>query len=740
MFWLQYEESFDDFHSKADRIYIVQYIDSSQPLNVRQWTQYPFAYYLKANYPEIEEISNTQWNHQLIETPTGPEMLIGLHVDTSFAKIFDLSHKDLRMPYFYPQWKEGSVSSEVPMPEKDLPVVITSNMAKRLFGKESSIGKEIRTLQGNTMKVEKEVLSWPENTNIKFDYLMPFGVIDYWQVSTYYTYALLKPGVDVEALNEKLRNIDTSGESMMPKGAILSPLRTFKIDYPTHNSIVKYGYIRLFAISGLLIAFCALFNYIMLFISRIKMRSRELALRKVNGASEKSLLLLLYTEFLLILLCTLIIGYLLIYLLLPGFKELSGVNLPSAVIYLQALKYILLLTAIILLISSIPIYYYQRQTLYSSINKSLANSSNNIFYKVCVSLQMIVSIGFIFCTLILAKQTNHLMTQDVGFDWHRVASVSVRWVDMRPYADKIAPLPSVENVLKHQSIMMFPGGRGWSTYSEWNGKPLAKPVPLESYDVFTDFIDFFHIKIKEGRNFDKGKIDKNEIIINEATVKAFEMDDPIGKTLGKRVIIGIIKDFHPESPEMEVPPIILEQTTEFYSFVYRYKEGMKKECEEAITKIIHNDDKDAEPQFTYMDNIYENYYSSENALLKLLIITTLVCIVISIFGIYSMVTLICAKRRREIAIRKVNGANAGSIIWGLVKEYLILLIIASVIVFPIGYKIMSTWLENYVNRISIGWWLYVLIIVTISVIVSITVFLQVWRAANQNPAEVLKSE
>jgi len=743
MFWAQYESSFDDFHPKADRIYVVQYIDSSKPLMVSRDTQYPFANYLKTNYPEVEEVSNTKVYPQLIQTSNGPEYFSGLQIDSSFTKIFDLSDKNLRMPYFYNESKDGSISSHVPMPEKDLSVVISSNAAKKLFGNESPIDKEIRLYDDKTLKVEKEIASWPENTNIRFDFLLPFPVVDYWNISMYHTYVLLKPGVDIKALNEKLKNIDRTGESMMPKGVILSPLKTFKIDYPFQDKVIKHSYIQLFALSGLLIAFCALFNYIMLFISRIRMRSKELALRKVNGASEKSLLFLLYTEFAFILLCSFVIGYLLIYLLLPQFRELSGVNLPSYIIYLNALKYMLSLSVIILLVSSVPIYYYQRKTLYNSIYKASTNRNNNLFYKVCVSLQMIVSIGFIFCTLILAKQTNHLMTQDIGFDWHRVAKVSTkwRWGNMMPYADKIAQITSVEGVLKHQSMMMWSGPRAWSTYNEWDGKPLDAPLRLESYDVTSNFISFFDMKIIEGENFNPEAINDKEAIINEKAAKAFfELGSPVGKTLSNKKIIGIVKDFHTESPEMDILPIMLEQTDRPYSFVYRYKEGKKKEVEKAVSQIIHNDDKEAEVEFEYMEDLYENYYNSENALLKLLAATTLVCIIISVFGIYSMVTLICTKRRKEIAIRKVNGANAWSIVFGLIKEYLVLLIIASIIVFPVSYKIMSTWLENYANRITIGWWLYILIVIGVSVVVTITVFFQVWRAANQNPAEVLKSE
>ncbi|MFV0417488.1 MAG: ABC transporter permease [Dysgonomonas sp.] len=733
MFWLQYENSYDDFHSKADRIYVVQYIDSSQYQNVNRITSYPLANYLKTNFPEIEEATATVTNGRLISTAKGTEWFIGLSVDSSFTKIFDLSDKNIRMPYYY----GDNNSSLVPMPEVDLPIVITSNAAKRLFGNESSIDKEVKLTNGNTYRIEKEVQSWGNNSSEYFDFLLPYPVVDTWNLKMYYTYVLLKPGIDVQLLNEKLKN-SPFGEKQTPLNIVISPLRTFNIDYPSQNKLVKYDHIRLFSLSGSLIAFCTFFNYIMLFISRIKLRSRELALRKVNGASDVGLLSLLYTEFVIILLCTLVLGFTLIHFLLPEFRELSNINLPSVYIYLHALKYISLLTIIILLISAFPIYYYQRKTLYSSIYRDSSIGHSNLFYKVCVSLQMIVSIGFIFCTLILIKQTNLLINQDVGFDKQRVAQVSIKWKweSLMPYADKIAQIPSVEKVLKYNSIMIWSQGRSYYSFSNENRKSIG----YENYDITPEFVEFFDLKIIKGRNFDKDKIDKNEVIINETAEREFSLTNSDVNMVENKKVIGVVKDFCVEHPEMEIRPIVMERTTDLYSFVYRYKEGQKEEAEKSISRMIHNDNKEAEVEFKYMEDTLKNYYSSENALLKILMIMAVASIAISFFGVYSMVALICTKRRKEIAIRKVNGATISSILSNLIKEYLVLLLVSAIIILPVCDRMMSLWLENYVHRTGINWWLHGLIILGAIIVVTITVFSQVWRAANMNPAEVLKSE
>lgn len=368
------------------------------------------------------------------------------------------------------------------------------------------------------------------------------------------------------------------------------------------------------------------------------------------------------------------------------------------------------------------------------------------FYKLCVFVQLAVSIGFIICSLVLVKQIDYLTKRDLGFDKDRVAKVDYQWggfggVSTMPYSDKMKNLSSIEDVLDYRSVV------GWSYSSAIYGMKSENDVNMncEMYEVTPHFVDFFNLRFVEGNSFSRDRADENEIIINQATAKAFGWHTSVGKTLfsGGRTynVIGVAKDFYKGNPEMRVEPIVMKNSTEEpFGFVYKYKEGMKEESEKQISQLIHNDDSEAEVIFTYMDDVYKDYYKSENALMKVLIVTTIICLIISVFGVYSMVSLICTKRRKEIAIRKVNGATTKEIFISIVSEYLILLVAAFLILSPITYKLMSVWLENYANKIEINIWIYILTLVGMAVIITSTIFMQVWRASNQNPSEVLKSE
>lgn len=174
-------------------------------------------------------------------------------------------------------------------------------------------------------------------------------------------------------------------------------------------------------------------------------------------------------------------------------------------------------------------------------------------------------------------------------------------------------------------------------------------------------------------------------------------------------------------------------------FMIKFKEGQWEELKSRIEKIAQ----ELEVQkydLKKTEDIYADYLKSETLLLKILGIVAVVCVIIAAFGIFSLVTLSCEQRRKEIAVRKVNGATAKNIMLMFIKEYFFILIIASVIAFPIGYMFMKQWIESYVEQTSIDAWIYLVIFAGIAFIIAICIGWRVWQAARQNPAEVIKSE
>jgi succinate dehydrogenase hydrophobic anchor subunit len=214
--------------------------------------------------------------------------------------------------------------------------------------------------------------------------------------------------------------------------------------------------------------------------------------------------------------------------------------------------------------------------------------------------------------------------------------------------------------------------------------------------------------------------------------------------------IGVFRDFYFFPTERARPTKIHYPTADinnwFTLIAYRYTEGTREQTEEAVRQWVRENVESAKnwPNlpivFTYMEDAFNESLRSERALLRLLSLMTLVGVLIAIFGVYSLASLTCQQRRKEIAIRKVSGAEVFDIMNIFFKEYLILLAISAAVAFPTGFIIMRRWLEDYVRQTSMDAWIFVLIFLVMFAVIVLSILSTVWRAANQNPAEVVKSE
>ena len=218
-------------------------------------------------------------------------------------------------------------------------------------------------------------------------------------------------------------------------------------------------------------------------------------------------------------------------------------------------------------------------------------------------------------------------------------------------------------------------------------------------------VSFYNLKLLEGEMVKPTETGK--IMINESAAKALGMNDPVGKKLYQKnrtwTIIGIIKDFHITTPTEPVQPytLVAEDILKSLGFSFgkgqiliKFHDGKWKELKQQIDSLFSQEYPEVRYRLFNTEEEYAGYLKSENALMKLLSFIAAVCIIIAAFGIFSLITLSCEQRRKEIAIRKVNGATIWDILIMFVKEYMLLLVIAGVIAFPVGYVLMKCWLEN----------------------------------------------
>jgi len=716
--WIRYEMSYDSFHAKADRIYRVQMARlkwDTYGANAKeiQNTPYPLANYLKSNFPEIEFACGIK--------PRGTiENYSFLNVDSSFCDIFDLKiPKDI--------FAKGRT---------DQPVVVVED----LKGVTEFIKERFK------YDVQAIIPRWPANTNIPFNILVPVTSeqdINDWLLfsASWNTYILIKEGVDVQTLEKKLDKI-LLPESYTPVSLVLTPLKQLRYKDPSGNiqSDIKFSHIQIFALAGLLVILCSLFNHLTLYVSRIQMRLRELALRKVNGATNWQIAATLYTDFMLVILLSLVSGFMLIAWLLTTFKEYASIGSNNINIYTEIFFYSALLLTCGFIVGGVPILYFRKQVLNDSIKGLGSTGSRNMFRKSCLLVQLIISLVLIFCAAVFFKQMYFLNHTDLGIKRHNIASVSAGWYrPLRPpYVDRIRQIPGIIDVLPVTDGFLkdFINSRSMITQDS-DGK-------IETYTIYATvadahFFDFFGVEIFEGTGI-FNEYNRKKVINETAMIK---MGDSYSNS---QDITGIARDFY-------LTPTAKPKPTEFYfpdprwdrfkTIAYKYEEGMRLQTQQAVTKWLREefpDQGEFEIDFTYMEDVFEEYFKSERALLTLLSVMTLACILIAVFGVYSLTSLTCQQRRKEIAIRKVHGAEVLDIMNIFFREYLILLAMAAFMAFPAGCLIMKPWLEGYVKQTSMDAWLYVAIFLMVFVVIVVSIFSTVWRAANQNSAEVVKAD
>jgi ABC-type antimicrobial peptide transport system permease subunit len=283
-----------------------------------------------------------------------------------------------------------------------------------------------------------------------------------------------------------------------------------------------------------------------------------------------------------------------------------------------------------------------------------------------------------------------------------------------------------------------------TTISDWDDKPdSAKNISVELISMSAGYESHYELQLIEGEMLSENE-DGTNVLINESAAKAFGWDKPVGKSFHGYFVKGVIKNIYNLSPTISVQPFFYARNNERKFFMlFKYREGTWKSCKDKIEQLVKKEYPEVRSSMIYIYNAeeeYDKFLQSENTLLKILTFISLVCVIICVFGFVSLVSLTCEERRKEIAIRKINGATIKDILDIFFKEYFSLLIVGAVIAFPLGYYIMKQWLEGYVVQTSISAWIYAVILLAMILAIILCVGWKVYKTSIENPADVLKSE
>jgi putative ABC transport system permease protein len=767
MLYVRSEYSYDRFHSKAAHIYRVWQHERYQGHDfINTVTPIPAAQAIKASIPEVNASCRVYNFNTLVKTGNISFTENINMVDTSFFSIFD--------------FKLLVGNSHKPFPTANA-VLLTTDLAKKLFGNNQVIGKNLILQMGDDSLpfiVEGIVEPSPEASSIKFEMLISYDNAKYlfrerafhsWTNIFNETYVLLKEGVNPASVEMKFpAMIKEQFGADYREGAFTAHLQPIT-DIHLNNSLLagnlpisnpKYSYIL--STVGLLILLLACINFISLSVGRSATRAMEVGVRKVLGAARQQLIRQFWGEAFLLTLISVFLGFIIAIALLSPFNQLTQKNLYFQIDWFFIL-FGSLLVAFVALISGIyPALILSGFNPVEVLKGNLKFGSRlGIFRHSLIVGQFVVAIVMIICTLVIGRQMKFLQEKDLGYNKDQVVIVSTN----KKIADgfTLASLYRTE-LLKHPevaavttSVFSF-AETPWATLGYTDDQKNYRHFQFNVIDPF--FIHALNIQMAAGRNFEESNTaDKfGSIVVNEALVKEYGWDNAIGKKLPgpyDERIIGVTKDFNFESLHTKVKPLVLALSpdsimrhSEDVSFENapqpRLSVRMKAGSLTQNIAILKNAWTAVSPkqefEFHFLDDSIAAQYQQEKRTDIIIKLASSLSIFIACIGLFGLATLAVVRRTKEIGIRKVLGASVGSLVGLLSKDFIRLVLIATLIAFPLSWWAMNDWLKDFAYRTPVSWWLFILAAFIALMIAMITLSFQSVRAALTNPVKSLKTE
>ena len=748
--WIRYERKYDSFYKNADDIYLVLKQDARYTGQTGSaYTSYPEGTYLSDKFPQIESFARCQQDGKYSVSRDGNEIaeLTGMSIDDNFGDFFGV------------KVVEGDIVN-LAMNE----AALTRTQAELLFDGDA-VGETLETDRG--VFIIKAVIEDPmKPTSIPYDFLTGYDLEKYNRSGYLVTRLFVKVNSNnLQSLSDEIACdtlIQTMGEYRVTtiSNYSLMPLSKVREEGALSDTIVKLNvklhYVYILMLLGLVLIVCSQTNYFTLFVTKMKMREKEISLRYANGAGMAQIVMLFCTEIVMMLAISLIVGAVICIFTLPYFRELSVIDKPVISFICSYMVYAAVIGLISVLIASFFIALTGRKQLARYFGNSANKPVTAIGYKISIGFQLAVSVCAIFCSVIISRQINHLLqSSDMGYRKHNIGycyQYGMSESDVAAARERLKNLPELDKV-----IYGFEPTNKYRRYGDVYGDNagLDRTSLIRTVSVQADrsYLDLIEVKLIAGELFSEEE-SGNTILVNETLANQFGgADQIVGKQIyllrGPATVKGVISDICYFDPKIEAAPFMYEFQKEGNvsgvnqpnCFLFSYKEGVKwNELEQKVRDVMMEIKPDATYSLVDMETDYMDYIKSEFTLSKLLRIITFICMVIAISGLYSIVSLLCQKRRKEIAVRKINGAKMSDILNLFLKEYMPIIILSSMAAFVAGLVLMHRWLSGYVRQTPITIWIYLFVFICMLLIIGLTVFSNIRRAMTENPADVIKSE
>jgi putative ABC transport system permease protein len=765
------ELSYDRFHKNYKNIYRIKVIGHMAGGELNQAvTAAPMAQAVLKDYPEVLQVARVRpmgdWLIKYEDKRFNEDGV--LFADSTFFDVLDF------------RLIKGDPKTALTRPRS---MVLTEEYAKKYFGNLDPIGQRLRVESDTVLYTVTAVMeNVPDNSHIKFDILASLSTYpqmannQFWISHNFYTYILTKDGTDAQKLQDKFQDmvityvgpqlkeiIGQTIEDFRKAGNdfsyVLEPLKDIHLKGATQYNLEPPGSLStvyIFGIIAILILVVAIINYVNLATAKSASRAKEVGVRKVSGANKSGLIVRFLSESLIITAVSMGLAILIVAGLMPLFNQMIDKSLTF-----DQLKNFSGIASILFLVVFIGIAsgFYPAFVLASfnpaEVLKGTMNpgSMSKRLRWILVVFQFTVSIIIIIGSTIVYKQLNLLTKKDLGFEKENlviVRRVDAFWQQLETFRTQLLEIPGVEKAGFSRSV---PGTSFSNNAFFRDDDPEKNTYLINQAQVSLDFPEALGVQLKEGRYFSREYgTDSLAILINEEAVKSLGLKDPLNSYIQqpagpqqwrKYKIIGVMKDFNIESMHKPIAPVCLTIDGggggDQFATIRLSGNNINSTISE-IEKLWQKFTPDMPFQYDFFTDRWNNLYSSEMKTGKIFLIFSFLAIFIACMGLIGLITYITDRRTREIGIRKSYGASIPVILGLLSREMIYIILISSLLAYPVAYFGSLYWLNGFASKISLNPIIFILATLISMLIGWLSISYQTIKAANYNPATALRIE
>ncbi len=759
------ETTYDKHYEGHENIYrVTSYFTIEDKLDDFALTSWGIGRLMQKEYADIEKVTLLQ---------EYPRTLFKNEEKGFYEENFLVADSNY-FDVFQHEFIEGNAENSLNRP---LTAVLTESIAQKFFGNELAIGKTIKTTH-RSYEVTGVIKDLPQNTHFLFDALLTPSTIaiptedqlirSLWNVGNF-TYVKMRKGASTDPILDNFlafydkymaemgKRFNASFEIGMQPLADIHLKSNLKYDRQQGN----INYIYAFALIGIFILVLAAINYVNLSTSRSALRSKEVGMRKVFGADRKQLIFQYLGESLILTLIAFSISLVMMEILfeMTDFNSIIGKDLHIGALVNGELLIGMIAVLIFISLGSglYPALYLSKIEPIQAFQAQRMNGKAGFWIrKVLVSVQFIISISVVILTFLAKSQVDYLQNTDLGFTRDNIMNIQVR--DSIVYNRLPILVMELENhpgIAKATTTNMIPGVGVGKNLFRIEGSSGMENQTFSFLRVGEEFIETIGMHVVEGRDFDLTNHPSDSLeafIINETAVREMGYENPIGKKVewgfnddgsvsvhGK--IVGVVKDFNARSLHQNIESTLMTLQNRPGGVLMLRLTG--RNVEETIS-FLETKWKEMLPgqifDYSFLDEQLSESYSLDIQQSKLVNIFSIVCIIISCLGLLGLSSFTIQQRTKEIAVRKILGAEVNQIMYLLFKEILVLILISSLIAFPIAHFAGVEWLKGFAYRIEMPYLIFLVISMGAVILSFLTIFYHSMRVAVTNPAVSLKYE